>query len=65
MIATFRPAAWLSADIRRNDGLRCRWRPAWIIEEGPWKGQRAWLPVGVRSGPPWAPDIELVEREHQ
>jgi hypothetical protein len=61
-IATFKPAAHWSAAIRLHDGLRCAWRRAWIIEQGPHASEWACIPSSPTKGPCWAPESELVER---
>jgi hypothetical protein len=63
MRATYRPHHGWSAHITRHDGLRCVWRAAWMIEEGPYAGEMALVPVDVKEGPAWAPESELVDRE--
>ena len=45
--ATFKPKRGddLQEGVRGFVGRRFRWRAAWMIEEGPYAGQFAWLPL--------------------
>lgn len=62
-VATFRPAARWSNKIRRHGGVRCAWKPIWRIEEGPFAGEMACVPLnGAAPGLAWDPESELTER---
>lgn len=63
MRATYRPSPGWSRDITRHDGLRCVWRAGWVVEEGPYAGETAFIPIDVKDAPAWVPESELFDRE--
>jgi hypothetical protein len=61
--ATFRPAANWSPSIQAHAGVRGKWRAAWVVSEGPCRGQLACIPLsGIAAGLAWAPSDELTDR---
>jgi hypothetical protein len=65
-VATFRPAACWSPEIREWAGMRCSWKVLWRISAGPCRGQWACAPVLPKNQTTrlaWAPSGELVDDE--
>ena len=65
-IATFEPGR--SDDLKLKAipmiGQRCEWEAAYVIEEGPYEGQMACMPV-LDALFAWAPACDLADIEHR
>ncbi len=48
------------SDLVPPNNWRGNFRMGWLIDDGPHKGQIAWLPFGHEYG--WVPDHDLVDR---
>lgn len=64
--ATFAPTRRdnLKPDVEDFIGRRLRWRAMWIIEDGPYEGQIAWMPVHAHEFAPgvaWVPTEDLTD----
>lgn len=66
-IATFQPQRSddLKPGARRMIGTRCEWEAAYVIEEGPYDGQMACMPVLSRAPLAWTPECDLADIEHR
>lgn len=66
-IATFQPQRTddLKPGADRIIGTRCEWEAAYVIEEGPYEGQMACMPILGSAPFAWAPACDLADIEHR
>lgn len=65
-IATFQPERTddLKPGAEHYIGQRCEWEAAYVIEEGPYEGQMACMPVFDMPFA-WTPECDLADIEHR